>query len=129
MLDDLDPSVQSAAADALAKIGDSKAGRALEEQFRIEPSSAVRSMLAAALGAVGRRHAIPLLIESLADPWGALRSCAAWSLGHMKVSKAEAVLASALTVEEDAYAKKRMEVALSEIRRARKKRARRRARR
>lgn len=116
MLEDPDPSVRSAAADALAKIRNPKSGRALEDQFRVELSSEVRSMLAAALGAVGHRHAIPLLIESLSDPWEALRGCAAWSLGHLKASTAAVPLAKALEIEQDAYAKKRMECALAEIR-------------
>jgi len=119
MLDDLDPSVRASAADAIAKIGDPKTGRALEEHFRFELSSEVRSMLAAALGAVGRRQAIPLLIESLNDPWAALRGCAAWSLGHLRALSAEAALGKAVKVEQDAYPRKRMECALREIRRER----------
>jgi HEAT repeat protein len=122
MLDDLDPSVRSAAADALAKIGDPEAGSALEDRFRTELSSAVRSMMAAALGAVGRSQATPLLVESLNDPWEALRGCAAWSLGHLKALEAEESLTEAVKREEDGYTKIQMERALGEIRKERRKR-------
>jgi HEAT repeat protein len=79
MLDDLDPSVRSSAADALAKIRDPAAGPALQRQFKYEVSSPVRSMLAAALGAVGHAPSIPLLIKSLSAPWDAVRGARAWS--------------------------------------------------
>jgi HEAT repeat protein len=124
MLDDPDPGVRSAAADALAKIGDPEAGPALDDRFRTELSSEVRSMLAAALGAVGRTQAIPMLIESLNDPWDALRGCAAWSLGHLKALEAEDALTQAVTREQGAYSKTQLERALSEIRSERRRLAR-----
>jgi HEAT repeat protein len=124
MLDDPDPGVRSAAADALAKIGNPEAGPALEDRFRTELSSEVRSMLAAALGAVGRTQAISLLIESLNDPWEVLRGCAAWSLGHLKALEAEDALTQAVKREQNAYSKTQLERALSEMRSERRRQAR-----
>ena len=109
---------------ALAKIGNPEAGPALEDRFRTELSSEVRSMLAAALGAVGRTQAISLLIESLNDPWEVLRGCAAWSLGHLKALEAEDALTQAVKREQNAYSKTQLERALSEMRSERRRQAR-----
>ena len=109
--------VRSSAADALAKIGDPKAGAALYEQFISEESIGAQHMLAAALGAVGYEPAIPVLIQALKHPNEVLRGCAAWSLGALDAKEALEPLQEALALEmdTDSYAEEQMRDALRKI--------------
>lgn len=115
-LDDPSADVRSSAADALAKIHNPSAGGALMRRFvKQEEDLGVRQMLAAALGAVNYRPAIPVLIAALNDSDGSLRGCAAWSLGALKATEAVEPLQKALKHETHSYAKTRMREALGEI--------------
>ncbi len=116
MLDDSAPGVRAAAADALAKLRLSEAGRLLAQRLRSEPDAGVRSMYAAALGAVKHTAAIPLLIASLCDESSAVRSCAAWSLGHLRARDAEPALREGLQHEADDSVVSQMIDALKKIR-------------
>ncbi len=109
--------VRDSAADALAKIGDPKAGAALYEQFILEESIGAQHMLAAALGAVGYEPAIPVLIQALKHPNEVLRGCAAWSLGALDAKEALEPLQEALALEmdTDSYARRQMRDALRKI--------------
>ncbi len=88
LLDDRTPEVRNAAAEALGKIGDPRAGPALLAHFA-DPESSIgmECMLAAGLGAVGFRPAIPLLVQALKAPNVALRGVAAWGLGILGRAK------------------------------------------
>jgi len=108
--------VRSAAADALAKIGDKRAGPALLERFTtLESELPVCRMLAVALGAVYYDDAIPHLIESLRHTDGSLRGCAAWSLGHLGATEALLPLQEALRHEQMNYAAERMREAVAHL--------------
>lgn len=109
--------VRSAAADALAKIGDPSAGKALLARLELpDPNIGVRRMLLAALGAVKCREAIPLLIEYLQNPDPSQRGSASWSLGIMHVNEALPALQDALQYERSQYPKERMIEAIRAIR-------------
>ncbi len=109
--------VRSSAADALAKIGDPRAGAALLERFELpEPSLGVRRMLLSALGAVQHRAAIPMLINWLGNPDADQRGAAAWSLGVMGAREALAPLEEAERAERITYAKERIREAIARIR-------------
>lgn len=109
--------VRSAAADALAKIGDPCAGEALLRRLQLpDPDIGVRRMLLAALGAVSCHEAIPLLIEYLQNPDPSQRGSAAWSLGAMRVAEALPALEHALRHERIWYPKERMVEAIRLIR-------------
>lgn len=108
--------VRSAAADALAKIGDRRAGPALLERFTtLESELPVRQMLAVALGAVQCQEATPHLIASLRHTDGSLRGCAAWSLGHLGAAEALLPLQEALRYEQMPYATERMREAVAHL--------------
>lgn len=97
-----DPSVgvRAGAADALGKIGDPAAGPAIFERFAgAEQVEDVKELLASALGAVGYRPAIPLLIQTLEKDNEVLRGCAAWALGIMCATEAEEALYAILARE------------------------------
>ncbi|MEH2179646.1 HEAT repeat domain-containing protein [Nostoc sp.] len=111
--------VRSAAADALAKIGDPSAGTALLKRLELpDPNIGVRRMLLAALGAVKCQEAIPLLIEYLQNPDPSQRGSASWSLGIMHVNEALPALEDALQREPSQYPKERMTEAIRAIRTA-----------
>lgn len=115
-LTDNDPSVQTAAADALAKIGSPRAGEPLLACFLArETDPALRSMLAAALGAVSCRAAIPALIEALSSPDQGTRGAAAWSLGALQAKEAQAALEQALQKEAESYPQARMQAAYQQL--------------
>src|ERR1044071_2018146 len=64
-LEDESAKVRSSAADALAKIGDTRAGAPIYARVALpEPDPGARRMFVAALGAVGYRPATPLLTDS-----------------------------------------------------------------
>jgi len=130
------PRVRSEAADALGKIalgarrrsGDRAfhgvdlefVGDALLRRLINERTHQDRNIwLAAALGSVGYRPAIPELMNELAYPNEWVRGMAAWSLGILRAQEAVEPLRRALTVETDSYARRQMEEALSEIARER----------
>jgi len=115
-LNDNDPCVRAAAADALAKIGSSAAGKKLLERFIQEDDDGVRQTLAIALGAVHYRPAIEALRQKLRNPSGMLRGCVAWSLGELHAVEAIQELEEALRREEHSYARARMQAALVQIR-------------
>lgn len=116
-LEDASPSVRSSAADALAKIRDPAAGEALMKRFEMpDPDLGVRRMLLSALGAVGHREAIPLLIQWLGNPDPSQRGAAAWSLGEMRAEEALTALEEALAVERIAYPKDRIAAAIRALR-------------
>lgn len=105
--------VQDDAAEALAKIGSPKAGEALLRHFIQDPSF----WLAAALGAVGYRSAIPYLIEALKNSSDEMvRGGAAWALGKLKAKEGVDVLEEASIREEDAFVTERIQKALDSIR-------------
>ena len=117
LLEHESPKVRSAAADALAKIGDPSAGKALLRRLELpDPNIGVRRMLLAALGAVKCEEAIPSLIEYLQNPDPSQRGSAAWSLGAMGVSEALSALQDALQYERSQYPKERMTDAIRAIR-------------
>lgn len=97
-----DPSegVRCEAADALGIIGDVRAGpvllKLLSTRKRDSRMSPVPDMVASALGAVGYRPAIPLLIQTLEDGYPMIRGLAAWGLGVMCATEAESALRAAL---------------------------------
>ena len=116
-LEDESARVRSSAADALAKIGDPAAGGALMARFELpDPDLGVRRMLIAALGAVGHREAIPLLIRWLGNPDPSQRGAAAWSLAAMRAEEALTALEEALHVERVAYPKERITAAIRALR-------------
>jgi HEAT repeat protein len=118
-LEDESSRVRSAAADALAKIGDVRAGPALLRRFEMpDPSIGVRRMLLIAVGAVGYRDAIPTLITWLQNPDPDQRGSAAWSLGALVAPEALAPLEAALKAERIRYPRDRMREAISAINRA-----------
>lgn len=119
-LADTEVHVRSSAADALGKIGDPRAGEALYHRFTEEETDqGVRTMLAAALGAVGYQPAIPTLIEALSyDGPEALRGTAAWALGVLRARAALPALEEAVQREHQAYSKERMVIAIGQIRNA-----------
>ncbi len=95
-LRDPDPGVRNAAAEALGKIGDSRAGPALLERFVAEPDLGMRRQLAASVGSVGYRPAIAALIQALQDPDEGLNATAAWGLGILGAPEAADALRQAL---------------------------------
>lgn len=111
-LDDPSPKVRYTAADALAKIGNIDAGPALLQHFSSDPDEEDNAMIAAALGAVGYRPAVPSLIRALHYQSGMVRGCAAWALGALGEKEALADIQECLRSEEDEYAAKRMQETL-----------------
>ena len=108
--------VRSSAADALAKIGDPRAGAALLRSAALpDPDAGARRMQVAALGAVGHQPAVPLLTALLGDADPSLRGSAAWSLGALRAASAEPALRQALQVELAPYPAERMRAALAAL--------------
>jgi HEAT repeat protein len=108
--------VRSSAADALAKIADRHAGPALLARLELpEPDAGVRRMLAAAVGAVGHREAIPLLTSLLTDPDASLRGSSAWSLGALGATEALPHLEAAIRAEQAGYPAQRMQEAITTL--------------
>jgi HEAT repeat protein len=114
-LEDSASGVRSSAADALGKIGDPRAGTALMHHFQQEIELPVRRTLACALGAVGCKPAIPLLIDCLRDSDTGMRGSAAWALGILRAVEALPTLQTVLTRETEAYPKARIHEALQQI--------------
>jgi HEAT repeat protein len=91
-LGDRESRVRAAAADALGKVvlahpedlQRDAAGAALLERWQDEPATAVRHMLAAALGASAHRPAIPALEAALQDPDRGVRDSARWALDLLR---------------------------------------------
>jgi HEAT repeat protein len=112
-----DPSekVRASAADALGKIGDVRAGEVLMQAFEAEAALPVRRTLACALGAVGHKPSISMLIECLKDSDSSLRGCAAWALGILRVTETADVLREALQRETESYPTARIREALELI--------------
>jgi HEAT repeat protein len=114
--------IRDSAADALGKIGDPQAGDALFARFTgAEPEPGVRPMLAAALGGVGYRPAIPALIATLQTPGSEatmLRRMAAEALRTLKAVEALPALEQAWAQERNAYTKDRMLLAIGVIQNA-----------
>jgi HEAT repeat protein len=113
-----DPSarVRSSAADALAKIGDRRAGPALLARLELpEPEDGVRRMVVAALGAVRYSEAIPHLIPLIASPDPSMRGSAAWSLGNLRARDALPALRDAARLEKEAYPAQRLREAIAAI--------------
>jgi HEAT repeat protein len=116
-LSDASPEVRATAADSLGRIGSPSAGEAVFRHFeREEEDDAVRRELAATLGSVDYRPAIPALIQALDAP--ELRASAAWALGRLKAVEAESALQRALASETDDYTTGRIKEALAKIRKA-----------
>lgn len=115
-LEDASPEMRDVAADALHHLGDARAGTALLMRFvQAGERHERRANLALALGSVGNRSAIPLLIEALHDSDAQVRAAAAWSLGTLGAREAKDTLHEVLSKEADAWAKKDMEKALATI--------------
>jgi HEAT repeat protein len=114
-LRDTDPKIRSAAADALASVGDSQAGPALLERYRSEEDRDVRVMIAVALGAVRYQPAVPDLMQALDDPYDTLQMEAAWSLGELKATAARASMQRVLARQTDDYSRKLVQDALEKL--------------
>lgn len=115
-LDDESDRVRSSAADALAKLGNVAAGSALLERYiKLETNQPVRRMLAAALGAVKYREAIPALMLGLQEADASLRGTVAWSLGHLEAIESYSNLQEALQRETLPYAIERMREAIAHL--------------
>lgn len=115
-LEDESAKVRSSAADAIAKIGDTRAGAPIYARVVLpEPDPGTRRMFVAALGAVGYQPAIPLLTELLRATDPSLRGNAAWSLGALHATGATSALREALAHESSAFAADRMRSALASI--------------
>jgi HEAT repeat protein len=113
---DSSPNIRGSAADALGKIGHSQAGPVLLERFLEEEDRGVKQLLASALGAVGYRPAIPLLIPALDSSDTVLRNCAAWGLGILGAHEAEDALRNVLNREtESAHYRKLLAEALAAV--------------
>jgi HEAT repeat protein len=111
-LDDNDPSVRDAAADALGKIGDRRAGEALMRRLTVESDRSLRHWLVASLGGVGYQPAVPALLRLLSDPDSVVRHMAARSLGLLRAVEARAAIEEALAREVDSYPRRQMEQTL-----------------
>jgi HEAT repeat protein len=115
-LEDSSPEVRDVAADALHHLGDARAGTSLLKSFvQAGERHERRATLALALGSVGNRSAIPLLIEALHDSNGEVRAAAAWSLGMLGAREANDPLHLAFSIEADPWAKKDIEMAMTTI--------------
>ncbi len=111
-LDDPSPSVKEVAAEALGRIGSTKAGEELLNHFDEDPTY---PWFAIALGAIGYRPAIPSLINALSSPFAIVRGGSAWALGELKAYEARNALEGALEKEDNEYAINRMQEALHQI--------------
>jgi len=78
-----DPDVVRIAVAALVKIGDPRATESLIDVFRTTDSNAIRISLAAALGKIGDKKAIPVLLAALNDEMPVVRRLAAVSLAKI----------------------------------------------
>ena len=96
-LDDVDWEVRSDAAEALSKLGAYEAGKSLVAHLQNEPLPAY----VFALGWIGYRDAIPVLIGLLQSKLSKIRGGAAWSLGQMRASEAKDSLYEAIQSEKD----------------------------
>lgn len=115
-LEDSSAHVRSAASDALAKIRSPQAGEALMKRMvAAETDIEEQRMVAVALGAVGHRPAVPLLIKTLSSVDPSLRGSAAWSLGALQAREALDALEQAYEREQETYPRERMQVALDII--------------
>lgn len=115
-LDDPSAGVRSSAADALAAIGDGRAGPALLAKMEApEPDEGVLRMIVAALGAVRYCGAIPRLIPLLMSSDPSMRGSAAWSLGAMHAEEALPKLHDAARIERVGYAAERLREAIARI--------------
>lgn len=115
-LEDESAKVRSAAADALAKLRDERAGATLLARVLLpEPDEGARRMMVVALGAVGHRPAVPALIELLQSPHPSMRGSAAWSLGALRAPSAALPLRLALERELAVYPADRMREALQAL--------------
>lgn len=115
-LADASSGVRNSAADALAKIGDGRAGPALLARILApDPDPGVYRMLVVAVGAVGHRESISTLIPMLAADNPSLRGSAAWSLGALRAREALPDLANALRREDSPYSVDRMREAIATI--------------
>ncbi len=110
-LNDHDWEVRNDAAEALANIRSSKAGKALLQHLINDPLP----VYAGSLGAIGYYPAIPSLIEALRNPNPKLRGTAAWSLGELMAKEAMIALEIALANEKNNYASKRIREAINRI--------------
>jgi HEAT repeat protein len=88
-LSDPDPRVRTEAAEGLGNIGDARSGPALLQRYRLTaPGSVERHLVAFALGSVGYRPAITVLMEALQDPDSVLRDTAALALASLGAPQA-----------------------------------------
>jgi epoxyqueuosine reductase QueG len=73
----------------------------------------LRRNVAVALGNWAAEEAVPVLVEALSDPEPLVRGHAAWALGEIPCLPASAALAERLTVEDDAWVREEVELALA----------------
>jgi HEAT repeat protein len=107
--------VRSSAADALAKIGDFQAGEALMKSLEVEENSDVQSALIFALGSVGYKPAIPIIIQTLSNPSDMIRYCSTRALEDLHAEQAKDALEQAIANETDSYTAQRMRKALQTL--------------
>jgi HEAT repeat protein len=112
-LKDKDSDVRRSVAEALGKIGDSRAVDALIEALKDEDSN-VRENVAEALGEIGDARAVDALIEALRDEDSDVRIRVAEALGEIGDARAVEALIEALK-DEDSYVRKNSIDVLVEI--------------
>jgi HEAT repeat protein len=110
-----DADIRWAAADALAHIGDPRAGDALFQLYLAQSDPERKVIYVIGLGACKYLPAIPSLIAELEEPHLLLRSNAAWALGQMGARETEPYLRRAWERTEEGYDKEVIRKALNLI--------------
>ena len=111
-----DGEMRWSAADALAHIGDARAGEPLFQIYSEQHDAQSKVIYVIGLGAGCYRPAIPSLMADLDSPEPLLRSYAAWALGQMRAKEAERVLVGAIEREVEGYDREVMKQALANMR-------------
>jgi len=99
VLQDADPAVRRAAADALGVQGDPEAGQALIQALQ-DVDASVRAAAAGALGVLKVRAAVDALCDRLSDPSAEVAAAAARALGELADPKAVGPLVETFSAPE-----------------------------
>lgn len=117
LLDDADPAVRSAAAEAVGRMKIGSAVAPLIDALK-DPSPEVRREAAGALARIEDLSAVEALRRVLvSDPSRGVRKAAAWALGETESAAAVDALEEALDDADDRWVEKRIARALGETRR------------